>query len=396
MQNILLIDCDNFFASCEQVLNPELAGKPVCVLSNNDGCVVARSNEAKNLGVPMGIPYFMAVKKFKKVIFVSGRRREYSKISKNVMKILSDFTPSVEQYSIDEAFLDIKGCEKLFKMTPVEIAAEIRKRIKEEIGINVSIGVSKTKTLSKIASEIAKKKVRLNIKDKYEGVFEINKSNKDEILINTPIEDIWGIGRNLHKFFRKHNIKNAYEYSNLDNDFLQRNLGKRGLDLKEELNEIVKYPVIDYYVPPKSVSRTSSFKEFTTSKDFILNELNNHLHEVCIQLRKHKLAASTISVMLRTKDFRVIGDKFNFETPKISEFELYKKMHEIFKILYKNEVLYRSSGVTVSKLCPVEEFQLGLFEDIEAKKKRKLSDAWDKIEQKFGYGAISIGIKKED
>ena len=396
MRNILLVDCDNFFASCEEVLNPELKGKALCVLSNNDGCIVARSNKAKDLGIPMGMPYFMAVKKFKNVIYVSGRREEYSKISKNVMKILSDFTPSVEKYSIDEAFLDITGCEKLFKAKPIEIADKIRKEIKEKIGINVSIGVSKTKTLSKIASEIAKKKVRYHIKDEYEGIFEINETNKEKILSDTEIQDIWGVGKNLHIFFRKHNIQNAHQYINLDDDFIKRNLGKKGLDLKEELKGNIKYPVIDYYVPPKSISRTSSFKNFTTSKDFILNELNNHLHEVCIKLRKHKLASSSISVMLRTKDFRVISDKFNFDTPKVSEFELYKKMHEIFKTLYKNEVLYRSSGVTVFKLTPVEEFQMGLFEDIEAKKKRYLSYAWDKIEQKFGYGAISIGIKKED
>ena len=396
MRNILLVDCDNFFASCEEVLNPELKGKALCVLSNNDGCIVARSNKAKDLGIPMGMPYFMAVKKFKNITYISGRRSEYSKISKNVMKILSDFTPSVEQYSIDEAFLDITGCEKLFKSKPIEIADKIRKEIKEKIGINVSIGVSNTKTLSKIASEIAKRKVRRNIKDEYEGVFEINEANKEKILSDTEIQEIWGVGKNLHHFFRKHNIQNAHQYINLDDDFIKRNLGKKGLDLKEELKGNIKYPVIDYYTPPKSISRTSSFKNFTTSKDFILNELNNHLHEVCIKLRKHKLASSSISVMLRTKDFRVISDKFNFETPKVSEFELYKKMHEIFKSLYKNEVLYRSSGVTVYKLTPVEEFQMGLFEDIEAKKKRKLSYAWDKIEQKFGYGAISIGIKKED
>lgn len=395
MENILLVDCDNFFASCEQMLNPELKGKPVCILSNNDGCIVARSNEAKNLGIPMGMPYFMAVKKFKNIIYLSGNRKKYSEISKQVMAELSNFTPSIEQYSIDEAFLDIKGCEKLHKLTPIEIANKIRNTIKEKIGINVSIGVSSTKTLSKIASEIAKKKVRYGIKDEFEGVFEINNTNKINILENTPIEDIWGVGRNLHKFFRKHNIQTALNYSNLDDDFIKRNLGKKGLDLKEELRGNVRYPVIDYYTPPKSISRTSSFKEFSKDKTFILNELNNHLHEVCIQLRKHKLQTGSISVMLRYKDFRVVSDKITFNSPKSSEFELYKTMHNIFNSIYNEGITYRSSGVTLSKLSPIQEFQMGLFEDIEAKKKRKLSDAWDKIEQKFGYGIVSIGIKKD-
>ena len=394
MENILLVDCDNFFASCEQLFNPELKGKPLCVLSNNDGCIVARSNEAKNLGVPMGMPYFMAKKKFKDIIYVSGKRSKYSEISKKVMALLMDFTPSVEKYSIDEAFLNIKGTEKLYKMSPVEIADKIRKTIKEKIGINVSIGVSSTKTLSKMASEIAKYKVRYGIKDTCEGVYEINEKTRDEILKNTKIENVWGVGKNLHKFFRKHNIQTAYQYSILEDDFIKRNLGKRGLELKDELNGVSKYPVIDYYTPPKSISRTSSFAEFTTSKDYIFTELNNHLHEVCIKLRKHKLCASSISVMLRYKDFRVVADKINFDSPKSSEFELYKEMHKLFNSLYKEGIVYRSSGVTVYKLSGVEDFQLGLFEDIDSKKKRKLSDAWDKIEQKFGYGAVNIGMKK--
>lgn len=395
MSNIILVDCDNFFASCEQMLNPKLKGKPVCILSNNDGCIVARSNEAKNLGVPMGMPYFMAIKKFKNVIYLSGNRKKYSEISKQIMAELSNFTPSVEQYSIDEAFLDIKGCEKLHKLSPVEIASKIRTTIKEKVGINVSIGVSSTKTLSKIASEIAKKKVRYNIKDNFEGVFEINNKNKTEILANTQIEDVWGVGKNLHKFFRKHNIQTALAYSNLDDNFIKRNLGKKGLDLKKELKGNIKYAVIDYYVPPKSISRTSSFKEFSEDKDFILNELNNHLHEVCIQLRKHNLQTNSLSVMLRYKDFRIVSDKITFNSPKSSEFELYKAMHEIFHSLYNKGIIYRSSGITVSKLTPSQELQIGLFEDMESKKKRKLSDAWDKIEQKFGYGIVSIGIKKD-
>ncbi len=395
MRKILLVDCDNFFVSCEQIENPALQNKPVCVLGNNDGCIVARSNEAKNLNVPMGMPYFMAKKKFKNVIFVSGEKEKYVKVSKKVMEVLSDFTPHIEQYSIDEAFLDITGCEKLFKCSSVEIGDKIRKTIKEKIGINVSIGVSTTKTLSKIASEIAKTKVRYNLKSEYEGVFEIKEDTKNEILLKTEIEKVWGVGKNLHKFFRKHNVQNALEYINLGDEFIQRNLGKKGLDLKYELMGEIKYPVIDYYVPPKSISRSSSFREFTNDKDFILNELNNHLHQVCIRLRKHNLNTSAISVMLRYKDFRTVSDKINFTTPKSSEFELYKTMHTIFNSLYKEDIIYRSSGVCVYKLSAPAATQLDLFADVNSDKKKKLSDTWDKIEQKFGYGAISIGMHKE-
>ena len=395
MENILLVDCDNFFASCEQMFNPELEGKAVCVLGNNDGCVIARSNEAKEMGIPMGLPYFIAKKKFKDAIYVSGNRKKYSEISKKIMKRLLDFTPCVEKYSIDEAFLDIRGMEKFYKISSIQVADKIRKTIKEEFKINVSIGVSKTKTLSKIASEIAKFKVRKKIKDEYEGVFKIDDENREKILSQTKIEDVWGIGRNLHKFFRKHNVRLASDFCELDDDFLKRNLGKRGLELKQELKGNLQLKVIDYYVPPKSVSRTSTFKKSTNSKTYILNELNAHLHEVCKELRQNKLSAGGMSVLLRYKDFRVVVNKIDFKSPKSSEFELYKEMHNLFEELYKESAIYRSSGVIVYKLTPTEDIQQGLFEDVEAKKKRKLSDAWDKIEQKFGYGAINIGIKHD-
>ncbi len=392
---ILLVDCNNFFVSCEQLFNPKLKGLAVCVLSNNDGCIVARSNEAKDMGVPMGMPYFMAKKKFKNITYLSGNLSKYGAISKRIMTRLKTYTPAVETYSIDEAFLDTKGVERLHKMTPYELGNKIRHEIKENIGIEVSIGVSDTKTLAKIASEIAKYNTRKKIKTEFEGVFQINKDNSDKILSSTPIEEVWGIGKNLHKFFRKHNITNAKMLIEQKEDFIQRNLGKKGVELFYELKGISKYPVIDYYEAPKSISRTSSFSEFTTNCDYIKNELNKHLHKICIRLRHHNLSAGSMSVMLRTKDFIVTAEKVNFITPKNSEFELYKTMHKMFELLYKENIIYRSSGIIVSKLSKTEDIQLNLFEDEKAKKKQKLSNAWDKIEQKFGYGAITIGIKKQ-
>ena len=395
MTRILLVDCNNFFVSCEELFNPSLKGKAVCVLSNNDGCIVSRSNKAKDSGIPMGMPYFMAKRKFKNAIYISGNLSKYSEISKRIMQKLHDYTPVVEIYSIDEAFLDVEGTQKLHKMTPVQIADKIRKDIKEQIGIEVSIGVSKTKTLSKIASEIAKNNTRKNIKTDYEGVFEIDDNNIEKILSSMPVEEIWGVGKNLQKFFRKHNILSAKDYINSDDGFIQRNLGKKGLELKEELKGTIKYPVSQIEEPPKSISRSASFKEFTTDKDYIKNSLNYHLHKICIKLRKYDLSADSMEVMLRTKDFKVTKEKISFETPKMSEFELYKKMHELFEFIYKENVIYRSSGVSVFRLTPAQNVQLMLFESEAAKKKRKLSDAWDKIEQKFGYGALNIGIKNK-
>ena len=167
---IALIDCNNFFASCEVLFDPTLAGKPVCVLSNNDGCVVARSNEAKALGVKMGMPYFMAKKQFRGVTYLSGNYARYSEISKRIMTKLYDYTPSVEVYSIDEAFLDLSGTRKLYRCSYEEIIEKIRLDIKNDIGVDVSIGLSYSKTLAKLACEKAKE---LNKKNPKIGTYKI-------------------------------------------------------------------------------------------------------------------------------------------------------------------------------------------------------------------------------
>ena len=213
MPAIVLVDCNNFFVSCEELFDPSLKGKPVCVLSNNDGCVVARSNPAKDLGITMGMPYFIAKQKYKNAIYLSGNHARYREISKRIMQKLYDFSPNVEIYSIDEAFIDITGCERTHKTTYLGIAQKIRSSIKDETGIDVSIGLSSSKTLAKLASEIAKSKIRK--KTDMSGVFEINVENMGDILRETSINEIWGIGRNLDKTLRRHNIRSALDFINL-------------------------------------------------------------------------------------------------------------------------------------------------------------------------------------
>ena len=156
MPKIALIDCNNFFASCEVLKDPSLMGKPVCVLSNNEGCVVARSYEAKKLGVPMGIPYFMAKKQFPKCVYLKGNHPLYIDISKRVMEVIKSYSPKVEIYSIDEAFIDLSNTEKANKGETFEIIKKIKEDIKESVGIDVSIGLAPTKTLAKFASDKAK------------------------------------------------------------------------------------------------------------------------------------------------------------------------------------------------------------------------------------------------
>ncbi|MCX4274690.1 MAG: Y-family DNA polymerase [Candidatus Gastranaerophilales bacterium] len=392
MAAIVLVDCNNFFVSCEELFDPSLKGRPVCVLGNNDGCVIARSNPAKDLGVAMGMPYFIAKKKFKDVIYLSGNHSKYREISRKIMQKLYDFSPTVEKYSIDEAFIDITGCERAHKASYFEIAQKIRFSIKDEIGIDVSIGLSSSKTLAKLASEIAKSNLRK--KTDISGVFEINVQNMGEILRTTSINEIWGIGRNLDKTLRRHNIRSALDFINLPEDFLKRNLGKNGLDMQKELSGVSINPVSAEEEAPKSISKTASFRHFVDDKSVIKNALNHHCHLVCTQLRSQNLTAKLLVVMLRTKDFKVYTNKLALDTPIESEFEINKEIYRLFDEIYLKGVMYRSSGVILSRIEKKKEEQLGLFNAEKKIKSKNLSKAWDNIEKKYGFGSLKIGADK--
>ena len=190
---IALVDCDSFFVSCEQAVNSELKGKPVCVMSARGQCVISRSREAKKLGIRMGMPYFQVEGQMKKAVYLTANHDLYKDFSKKVMAVLKDFSPKVEVYSIDEAFVDLTGLERLYKKDYFEIAEMIRAEILERIGIPVSIGISSSKSLAKLASDKAK-----NITG---GVFLIGSKKIIPVLEKTSIDEIWGIGKNLSLFF---------------------------------------------------------------------------------------------------------------------------------------------------------------------------------------------------
>ena len=308
------------------------------------------------------------------------------------MQKLYDFSPTVEKYSIDEAFIDITGCERAHKASYFEIAQKIRFSIKDEIGIDVSIGLSSSKTLAKLASEIAKSNLRK--KTDISGVFEINVQNMGEILRTTSINEIWGIGRNLDKTLRRHNIRSALDFINLPEDFLKRNLGKNGLDMQKELSGVSINPVSAEEEAPKSISKTASFRHFVDDKSVIKNALNHHCHLVCTQLRSQNLTAKLLVVMLRTKDFKVYTNKLALDTPIESEFEINKEIYRLFDEIYLKGVMYRSSGVILSRIEKKKEEQLGLFNAEKKIKSKNLSKAWDNIEKKYGFGSLKIGADK--
>ena len=275
---IALVDCDSFFCSCERAVNPELNNKPVCVVSNARGCVISRSREAKQKGVKMGEPLFMAEKDHPECIYIVANHKLYLDISKKVMAILKDISPNVEVYSIDEAFVDFTGLTRLYKRNYYKLAKYIQDKIMQEVKIPVSIGVSKSKTLAKLASGRAK-----NTKDRILliGKRKINKSLKD-----VDVSEVWGIGRRLALRFRKFGVINIGELLKMDEELLQKNFGINGLTTKHELSGEYVIRLNNRSQIPKSISDTQSFPEFTSDYGYLKQELMSHIHKTCSKLRK--------------------------------------------------------------------------------------------------------------
>lgn len=386
---IALVDCDSFFVSCEQAVNPELKGKPVCVMSGRGQCVISRSKEAKKLGIKMGMPYFQIEGEMKKAIFINANHELYSQISKKVMAVLKDFSPTVEVYSIDEAFVDLTGLEKLYKRNYFEIANMIREEILKKVDIPVSIGVSSSKSLAKLASDKAKRAE--------EGVFLIGARKIIPLLEKTSIDEIWGIGKNLSLLLRKRGILTAYELVSLDDAWLDKNIGIRGLEMKHELLGEMISVVTSEIKLPKSIQKTSALAKFSSDKNYIKNSLNYHIHKACVKLRKLNAKCKGVSIFLRTKDFKVICEKIVLTTPSNFELEISDVIFDLLDKLYNPKILYRSTGVILDTFVFNDKSQMSLFSNPQADiKKEKLSDCFDKLEEKFGKDIIQIGFIKKD
>ncbi len=386
---IALVDCDSFFVSCEQAVNPELKGKPVCVMSGRGQCVISRSKEAKKLGIRMGMPYFQIEGDMNKATFINANHELYSEISQKVMAVLKSFSPTVEVYSIDEAFIDLTGLERLYKRNYLEIAQMIREKVLEEVDIPVSIGVSSSKSLAKLASDKAKKLE--------EGVFLIGSRKITPLLQKTSIDEIWGIGRNLSLMLRKHGILTAYELVSQDDLWLDKQIGIRGLEMKHELLGEMISPVSNEVKLPKSIQKTCALAKFTSDKEYLKNSLNYHIHRACVKLRKINAKCKGVSIFLRTKDFKVYCEKKVLNAGCDFELEISDIVFELLDKIYNPNILYRSTGVILDTFVLNSEEQMSLFADISVDtKKEKLSKCFDKLEQKFGKDIIQTGFIKKD
>ncbi len=382
---IALVDCDSFFVSCEQKRNPELKNKPVCVLSNPDGCVISRAKEAKLMGVRMGEPYFMAKKEHPKAIYIVADHEYYAKVSNQVMNTLKEFSPYVDIYSVDEAFVDFTGLTRLYKSNYFKLAQLLRQKILDNVDIPVSIGVSSSKTLAKLASDKAKS---------YEShIFMIGKSKLKKVLPSTKIEEIWGIGRRLEVRMKKSGILSAYDLVQKSDEWLDKSIGINGIEMRHELLGEMVSRVSNIQEAPKSIQNTRAFGIFTSDFNFIKNELNRHIHTSCRKLRAYNTKCRQIGVMLRTKDFRVFYTKKDLLAPVDFELEISKIAIELLKEIYNPEILYRSTGVILEKIGEEGTEQLSLYAQTDKNEKQEnLAKCFDKLEKKFKKNIVKIGF----
>lgn len=382
---IALIDCDSFFVSCERKLNPRLNGKPVCVVSGDRGCVIARSIEAKEMGIPMGQPLFMAEKEFPKAIYINANHYNYAQISEQVMSVLKQLSPVVEIYSIDEAFVDLTGLSKLYKKNYYDLAKYIRDLIAQEVGVPVSVGVSRTKVLAKLASDKSK--------TTEDHVFITGRCGIIKLLKSTEIGEVWGIGRRLEPKLRGHGIYTAYDYVQKNDIWLKSRFGKLGLELKYELlGNLINKISTDKHVP-KSIMDTKSFPEFTSDLNYLKNELMIHIHSACRKLRRADSKCKTIGVIIKTKDFLTYCEKVDLDFPTNFEFEISQKAMPILENLYNKKIIYRSIGILLENFNSCDNEQTSLFENsIKRNKNENLAKSIDKLEQKFGRNIVQTGF----
>lgn len=386
---IALIDCDSFFVSCERKLNPELKGIPVAVVSGERGCVISRSKEAKMLGLPMGLPLFQAVQRVPECIYISANHYAYTKISKQVMNILKDFSPNVEVYSIDEAFVDFTGLTKLYKKNYFKLARELQKRIADEVDIPVTIGISRSKTLAKLASDKAKNtSARIAV---------IGKCGIHHLLEFTEIQEVWGIGRKLGVRLRGLGVRTALDFINKDDKWVKSKFGKNGLTSKAELSGVMVSPISNEVELPKSISDTKSFLEFSSDLQFLKNELSIHIHESCARLRKIDCKCATIGVLLKTKDFRTLYSKVQLDIPTDFEFEISRAAFPLLTEMFNSREVYRSVGIVLEDFKEKAEEQLTLFSNNEKKEQNeKLGQSLDKLEKKFGRNIVRTGFTNKE
>jgi DNA polymerase V len=392
---IALIDANNFYVSCERVFQPCLINRPVIVLSNNDGCIIARSEEAKAIGLKMGAPLFKnehLIDAYDVRVY-SSNYALYADMSNRLMEALGEFTPEVEIYSIDEAFMGLEE-DRYHSMRCRGV--EIKEKMLKWTGIPVSIGIAPTKTLAKIANKFAKKSPDL------QQIFDLTDPiDQKYVLEVTAVEDVWGVGPAYSKLLKAAGITTALKLRDADRRWVRRRMTVVGARIVEELRGVSCLPLEQCPQAKKSITCSRSFGVLVNSIDEMREAMAVYLSRAAEKLRRARLAAGVISVFSSTDRFSADPQDSNLVTYNLSsptdvtsellEWAL-RGVEEMFKPGYR----YKKAGVILNHLVPIDQLSMRLYRNKKFERSRSLMQAIDEINRKYGQDTVRLGVAQPD
>lgn len=392
-----LIDCDNFFCSCERVFRPDLARTPLVVLSNNDGCVVARSREVKAMGIPEGMPYYQLREQYPDsgIVAFSSNYALYGDMSSRIIALLREEAPDVIQYSIDEAFLDLRGMDHLDLH---EWGRRLCRKILKCTGMPVSLGIASTGTLAKMASKYAKK---------YPGYDKCcvigTEEQREKALRVFPVGDVWGIGRRIRRSLENIGVTTAYGFAALQNDYVRRRYHVTGERTWKELNGVPCIAVdgLDT-VSKQSIVTSRSFPDMIRDIADLRSHIANYAARCALKLRRQRSVCSLVTAFIQSNHFREdllqydCSASHSFLTPTSSATEIVGMATDILEAIYRRGIYYKRAGIMVSGITPADTIQPDLFE-YDPERSRKygdISSAIDKINGRMGADTVVLGAQQ--
>lgn len=388
---IALIDANNFYAACERVFDPRLVGRPVVVLSNNDGCVIARSAEAKRAGIRMGVPVYQIEDLLEEqgIIVRSSNYELYGDMSARIMDVLAEFSDELEVYSIDEAFLEIQVSETGDLAT---LGRRIRDRVRQVTGIPVSVGIAETKTLAKVANHLAKKSSRADF------VLDLTGSPwQAEALARMPVGEVWGIGRKHAARLESYGIRTALRLRDADDDWVRKKMSVVGLRTVHELRGIRCLPVGHNPTPRKSVIVSRSFGEPVYELPELRAAIGYYASRAGEKLRRSRMAASVVTVFARTSRFRNEERYSGSLTEELvsatdSTLELVSVTQRLLEAIYRSGFRYKSAGVMLTGLVPPESGSQRLWNAERYRRERGLMNVLDQLNRRMGKDSVRCGL----
>ncbi len=387
-----LVDCNNFYVSCERVFDPSLNGKPIIVLSNNDGCAISRSNEAKAIGIKMGVPVFMIGDLIKKnnIKVFSSNYTLYGDMSQRVMTLLSQFATKTEIYSIDESFLFFNDFGKI---DLGKYGQKIIQTVKRSTGIPVSMGIAPTKTLAKMANKLAKNNKNSN------GVFVIEKEMIESVLKNYPVEDVWGIGGQHSKLLKAHGIKTAYDFILFPKEWVRKNLTVVGLRMWDELHGWPRIAAEFETPSKKNICTSRSFGTMQTEYAPIEEATTTYAVRCAEKLRRQKSCARVMMVFLHTNQFRVDLPQYakniviTLPVASNSSLELVHYAKQGLSRIFKKGFSYKKSGIIVSDFVPEKNIQQNFFDNSNRNKHSAIMKVIDNLNNLHGKDCVRIATQ---